>query len=485
MEPFLVLLLCLVAAVRTFTFSAAFPFFSNIDEDLHFDLTMRYSLGQVPRTFDLLSEQALAWIVPYASPEFLQTPERFPGGKFPTPIWKQSPEQAMAEIAVTKAAWSGEINFESSQPPLYYALAASWGRLGEVLRLTGIDLLYWVRFLNVALVALVVWIGYLAARIVDPAHVDLRVGVALLLAVMPHNVFYSLNNDVLSAVCGGALFLCIARWSGTASPGIGLALLTGLAAAAAYLTKIANLPLIIIASLTVGAACLAQLRARPGRALGAFGIFALCGAIPIAAWMVWSKIHFGDVTGSLPKMAVLGWGRKPFAQWWIHPIFSAHGLSIFWSELVASFWRGEMIWQTRSLSWPGADRFYSLSSLVVLCSAAIGLWPRTGASKSALIVALISFLASICFLALLSIEFDFGPCINPSREHPYFTSGRLLSGVLVPFAVAYVYGVAWLLRRIAWLLPLLVIVAIAAFAATSGILIDQPVFASEHNWFHR
>ena len=51
-------------------------------------------------------------------------------------------------------------------------------------------------------------------------------------------------------------------------------------------------------------------------------------------------------------------------------------------------------------------------------------------------------------LALLSIQFDFGNCINPSREHPYFTSGRLLSGALIPFAVVYVYGVSWVCRRI-------------------------------------
>jgi len=58
------------------------------------------------------------------------------------------------------------------------------------------------------------------------------------------------------------------------------------------------------------------------------------------------------------------------------------------------------------------------------------------------------FLAGIAFLALLSIQFDFGSCINPSREHPYFTSGRLLSGALIPFAVVYVYGVSWVCARI-------------------------------------
>ena len=118
-ERSFVFLLCVVAGARVFIFSAAFPFFSNIDEDLHFDLITHYSLGHVPRTFDLLSEQSLEWIVPYGSPEFMQTPDRFPGGRFPPPLWKQFPSEVAGELAATKAAWSGEINFESSQPPIY------------------------------------------------------------------------------------------------------------------------------------------------------------------------------------------------------------------------------------------------------------------------------------------------------------------------------------------------------------------------------
>ena len=37
-----------------------------------------------------LSKKALDRIILYASPEFLFAPEQFPGGKFPTPLWKQS-----------------------------------------------------------------------------------------------------------------------------------------------------------------------------------------------------------------------------------------------------------------------------------------------------------------------------------------------------------------------------------------------------------
>jgi len=130
-ERVLILLLCVVAALRVFIYSAAFPFFSNIDEDLHFDVITQYSHAQVPHSFDRLKEETLNWIVPYASPEFLFAPEHFPDGKFPPALWKEPWSKIEPEIAATRATWSSEINFQSSQPPLYYALATAWWWIGK------------------------------------------------------------------------------------------------------------------------------------------------------------------------------------------------------------------------------------------------------------------------------------------------------------------------------------------------------------------
>ena len=157
-ERVLILLLCVTAALRVFILSAAFPFFGNIDEDLHFDLITQYSHAQVPRSFDRLKEETLNWIVPYASPEFMFPPGQFPNGKFPVPLWKEPWSKVEPEIASTRAAWSSEINFESSQPPLYYALASAWWWLGKYFGLAGLQSLYWIRFLNVSLVAMMVWL---------------------------------------------------------------------------------------------------------------------------------------------------------------------------------------------------------------------------------------------------------------------------------------------------------------------------------------
>jgi hypothetical protein len=486
-ERILILLLCVIAALRVFIFSAAFPFFSNIDEDLHFDLVTQYSHGRLPHSFDRLKDETLNWIVPYASPEFLFSPDQFPQGKFPTPLWKQSWPEVEPEISATRNAWSTEINFESSQPPLYYVVATIWWWVGQHLGLTGLRSLYWIRFLNGLLFALIVLLGYLIARTVAPERVEVRLGVPFLLAFIPQNVFYALNNDVLSPVCFGGLFLCVLQWLRTSRPTFLLGALTGLAIAVTYLTKLSNLPLIVVALVTIIAKLQPAIRQRPETALIAFTGLVLCAAIPIGAWIVWTKYQFGDLTGSAAKITLLGWTQKPFADWWHHPIFTLRGLWIFWRDLIASFWRGEAKWHGQPLSCPLADGFYVISSLALLCVALFGLRKKVGLSvfqRQAIGIAALGFIASVGFLALLSIQFDFGSCINPSRAHPYFASGRLLSGALIPFALFYVYGIAWLFRRINPVLPLLVLGVILAFTLTSEIVVNRVVFTSEHNLFH-
>jgi hypothetical protein len=486
-ERILILLLSFVAAFRVLVFSAAFPFFSDIDEDLHFDLITQYSHGRPPHAFDTLKEETLFWIVPYASPEFLNTSDQFPGAKFPPPLWKQSGQEAESEFAATKAEWSSEINFESSQPPLYYTVASLWWWIGKHIGFGDIQSLYWIRFLNVPLMAMVVWLGYATARIIAPARMDLRLGVPLLLAFIPQNVFYAMNSDVLSPVCCGALLLCVLHWLRTTTPSFLFGALTGLAMAAAYVTKLSNLPLIAVALIAIVANLGWRIRQLSRATLIALAALVICSVIPIGSWIFWTKHQFGDLTGSTAKIAVLDWTRKPFADWWQHPIFTPGGFWIFWSDLIASFWRGEVKWHGQILRCGLADGFYAISSLALLVAALIGLRKGTGLStfqRQAISIAALSFIISVGFLALLSIQFDFGDCVNPSRAHPYFTSGRLLSGALIPFAVVYVYGIAYLFRRINSAVPLAVLALIMVFATTSEIVTNYGVFASQYNFFH-
>src|SRR5262245_29718873 len=70
---------CLFAAVRVLFFSAAFPFFNNVDERRHFDLVIKYAEGHVPRGAELISPATLPYLSHYASPEFLSAPEDVEG----------------------------------------------------------------------------------------------------------------------------------------------------------------------------------------------------------------------------------------------------------------------------------------------------------------------------------------------------------------------------------------------------------------------
>ena len=327
----------------------------------------------------------------------------------------------------------------------------------------------------------------MTARIIAPDRIDLHIGVPLLVAFIPQNVFYAMNNDVLSPLCFGALFLCVLQWLRTNAPSFLLGALTGLAVAATCLTKLSNSPLVAMALAVIVAKSIAIILRTPRTGLIALVALISCAVIPAGTWMLWTKFHFSDFTGSMAKIGLLGWTRKPFGNWWPHPIFTPRGIWTFWSDLIASFWRGEVSWHGRPLRWRGADGFYAVSSLILFAAAIGGLRKQAGLSgfqRQAIGSAILISLAGIAFLALLSIQFDFGNCINPSREHPYFTSGRLLSGALIPFAVVYVYAISWMFGRINTALPLIVLGLIVAFVTTSEILVNRVVFLSEHNWLH-
>jgi len=272
-------------------------------------------------------------------------------------------------------------------------------------------------------------------------------------------------------------------------PSISLGIATGLSIAATYLTKVSNLPLIFVA---IGALlwwCIAQAQSQKLRgAMPALTALAFCAAIPVLGWLLWMETYFGDFTGAASKAQLLGWTRKPFSDWWSHPIFTPQGMWTFLSELIATFWRGEVMWHGRTIGFKGMDLFYVLSSLVFLLVAVISLSRehRKGTSKEQrriLWIAVACVIATIVFLAFLSLQFDFGTCINPSRERPYFFQGRLMLGALIPFATVYAYGLSRLLGHE----PGLLLGAVGAIAITitvSELLANRVAFTSSYNWFH-
>jgi hypothetical protein len=481
--------LCLLAAIRVFVFAAAFPFFNNVDEQAHVDLVIKYAHAGLPRGIEPFASEAALCIAVYSTPEYFFGPEQY-GGQYPPPNWLLPREQLEKVVNDEVPFWESRLNHESGEPPLYYALAGGWMDVGHVLGLRGLTLLYWVRFLNVGVAAALVWVGFAAARSAFPDNQFLQLGVPMLLAAWPQSAFYSIQGDALSPLCFGIAFLGLAKLLPSERPGIAVAIWTGLAIAATCLVKTSNLPLPLIA---IAAVALKIFRGekkgslRPG--LITLGVFLLSLAVPLGIWFAWNHHNFGDLTATKSKIELLGWTRKPFSEWWSHPIFSWHGITEFWVGLIASFWRGEFVWRLQRMASAAADSFYAISSAIVILLTGVlllGRQSKQNDQRFVLWVALLSFLSIVGFLLFLSISFDFGNCPYPSRDHPYFTSGRLLDAAAVPFFLLFACAIeqlgSWTKQQ--WLRWAL-LGATALVLIVSQLTVNAPAFSSRYNFFHR
>ena len=391
-----------------------------------------------------------------------------------------------SDLAARSADWRRQENYEVSQPPLYYALAGFWWHIGQWLGFDERHILYWLRFLNIALVAATVWVAYVAARKIFPDNIFLRISVPALLAFMPQTAFYSIGNDVLSPLCFGLTFIFLLKW--LEDPHASVGGLTGLAFAATCLSKITNLPLLLIimvmAFVKTGQSYRQKFR-RP--VLEALIAFLLCAEPPIIAWMIWCKSNFGDLTGSGFKTQFLGWTVKPFSQWWHHPIFTPHGLWTFLSGQLGTLWQGEFCWHHQPMALPGTDTVYTLFSLILLTAAAPALFRRFSndpAQRYTLRLSMTCFAAMLGFFALLSLIYDFHNSHDPSRQYPYFTSGRPLLGALIPFLLLIACGLDRILTHVGNTVKFSALVLMIAAMLAVEIATDRTVFSNDYNWFH-
>jgi hypothetical protein len=489
-ERIIVLFLCLLAAMHVFVFSAAFPFFSVVDEQVHFDLVVRYSQGDIPRALAPPCADALPYIAIFGTPEYLWPPESQPGGHFATPPWKLPMADVRAKLLGREITWKETVkNHEASQPPLYYAVAGLWWRLWEKLGFVDGPLLYMARFFNVLVIGALTWLGWFAARRIFPENDFIRLAVPALIAFLPQTTFYAINNDIFSPLTFGIAFVLLLYFWKTEIPSTRLAAATGLALAATFLTKISNLPLLAVAGIFIGWRVfrLAQNgKSRP--AVAALAILCLTAGLPMAAWMVWCKINFGDFTGSVLKIQFLGWTHKPFAEWFHHPIFTASGFWYFLKGNLSTFWQGEMLWQRQPLAIPTVDSVYVVLTLGAFAFTLAALLrrpsPFTTPQRAAVWFSFACLAAAFAFFALLSVKYDFQNCFYPSRAHPFFVSGRLMLGMLIPFLLLFACGLDRLMKSFQNSTKFFVLFALLAFMVASEITIDWKIFPNEYNWFH-
>lgn len=479
-------LICAIGMARVFIFCAAFPFFNNVDESAHFDLVVKYSRGHIPRSgSDSFSVEAGELFALYESPEFLKKAESLESSGR-RPVWTYPEHKVTRYVQEEAANWQQRKNHEAFSPPVYYAAAGLWYGAGKLIGLQGGELLYWVRFLNVPLFGALLLLSYIVCGAVFPGRSLYRLGVPMQLVFFPQDLFYSINSDVLSPL--GLLLSSYMLYRITStSKGMLFHAATGLVLGLTFLVKLTNVPVFLLLLLA-----LVHIYRSPERRsqLGPSVVLVLAAAAPVCLWFAWNLAAVGDLTGTADKMRELTWTVKPFAQRFNHPLFTPSGLLTFSSELTRTFWRGEFVWGLERIASPAQDLFFVASSFLFLSISMVvrpisRMLPVVENDNRPLNIAALVFASFVLVLVWLSLTFDFGTCWYPSQEHPYFTSGRLISGALIPFLLLYLSGLSSLAGRVApGLDPLWIVLAIAVSLISVETALSLGVFDSQYNWFH-
>ena len=489
-RPWIVAAACCFAALRVLVFAAAFPLFNPVDEPEHYETVYKYAHGYLPGPDLPMSGPEMGRVFAlYGSPEYFNSGERLRSLHRDVPIAKLPSELKDSEYQKNFKFWSSQPDIEAQSPPAYYLVAAGWYKLGELLGARDWQLAYWVRFLNALFYGAFVWVAYLFVKRIYPQRAFLCVAVPMLLAVFPQDVFYGVNRDVASPVLmASVLLLLCGDLKGELGSGYQL-IVGGFLTGIAFLADVSNI--VLFGALAVA------LYAR-GRSSARLGTFrderkvilgsALAAVFLPLLWMARNRAVMGDFTGSKAKMAYLGWTLKPWREVWHHPIFSVYGLGDFLHELIRTYWRGEYIWAGTPMHGVYADNFYLFSSyLMVVAFSAYFVSDGQREQKLQRLsnyLSLYLVMASILFMAAISMPFDFHQCAYPSRQSPFFVSGRIICGTMLPFALIYLSGFEFLLQSVRrYIHPVFPLVALCFCIMYSEVMLTRPVFTSAFNFF--
>jgi hypothetical protein len=155
---------------------------------------------------------------------------------------------------------------------------------------------------------------------------------------------------------------------------------------------------------------------------------------------------------------------------------------------LGTFWQGELTWHHQSLALPGIGFVYATLSLALLVPACLLLLPQASNKATlpnwALGLGMVCFIAELGFFALLSIVYDFHECPYPSRSFPYFISGRLLLGALIPFLLIFAYGLDRALMRLGAKNKFLILFTWIGTMLAVEVATDWPALFNPYNWFH-
>jgi hypothetical protein len=479
-----------LGALRVLVFAAGFPLFNPVDETSHYEMVYEYSRGVWPGPQLFKTDREMARIFSlYGTDEYLIAKDVLQRHNRDVPLPALSPDLRDFTFPLRMSFWLPQSNIETQSPPVYYLVAAAWYRLGELFGLRDWAIAYWTRFLNAILYGAFVWVAYLFVRRVYPERTFLCAGVPLLLAVFPQDVFYGVNRDVLSPLLGALVLLLLAGAidgeSGSHRGLIAAGVLTGLA----FLTDVSNFVLFgVLLAVLVARSRKAKRRGESGNEEKFLAASLLAAVALPLLWMIRNRVVMGDFSATHEKTFYLGWVMKPWNEMWHHPLFTASGAWFFVRELTGSFWRGEYVWAHGPLRNVNAEIFYLCSTLMLVPLFSAFFLARLGDDNRLqrwngwLSLFLVG--ASVLFMAAISLPYDFQLCPYPSRAHPYFVSGRIIIGALLPFALMYLSGLELLLRPVRrYLHPIFPLSLICAGILVAEATIANVAFRSHFNFY--
>jgi len=469
--------LAALAALRALLLAAAFPFFHQVDEHQQMDTIHRWSRAELPGPVPVhLGDPVVDWALRFGSFEYLEPDPPPPylarPGARPDSPW----------VPKVRAAFEEVVNQEAESPPVYYAVAAVWYRLGEMF-LTDLDLLLWVRSLNALALAALVFLSHAWLRRRAPGDPLLHWGAPALLAFFPQDAFYGIGPDGFCALVGGLAFMAAVEATRPEPRRGRRDIVAGAAVALAFLAKYTNL---VYAGLLALALALRRWTAAepPRRVVLRIACAGATAAVLAGGWLVRNQLVVGDALGTARKIAHLEWTPIPLSAFLSQPIFRPSGLLEWAPRTLALFWRGEFRWLGEPMTTPGLDTTLAGVSLVLLAFGSVSAWraARRGAWLEPL--AALATLGGFATLAVLSARFEFADWGNPTRAHPYLTEGRLVLGVLLPFVVVFVRGLALASARLPAAAAWGLLGAWIAYVSLTDWLLAAAAFASPWNWIH-
>lgn len=490
-ERVIIWALVVYGAVQVWLAAAAFPLFSNVDEQFHFDRVVAAARGRRAVAGMQVSEESARVIAACQTWEYLNVP---PVGPLPETMiipWKLPTVRRDVVLAREAGIWRTTMNREATEPPAYYLAAGWWYLLGEALGVAGVAGAFWIRFFNAVLAAGTVLAAAALGVRLAPDRPLVRWGLPLFAATVHPGNWFAINNDALPEVlCASGFWLMSGRAESRpgASSSPGRTLAGGVCLGAAISAKLTAVP---VAGALALLPALAWVRGKGrGGALAAGA--ALAGlATPPACVALLNRWHGMSATAVDEKFTGLHPTLRPLAAVAAHPLWTWGGMWSFLSGLGADICPGRLFWHRAEISAGTLGLVAFLLALLGATGSIAGLMRRAGrrdpnpSRTDAELVALMAASGSVAMLAALSVLVDFGRNFYSSDVYPIFTNGRYLNGALVPIGFAILCGLDRISRKAlapGWQVGVALVFAAWLGVHEAGLL--GMVIGSEYNWLH-